>query len=77
VILELVHTGDFANDQVANFDPMKLRFDVEHVELGIGKRYVLLDPYYNEKSLAWGHTTADGDIYVVDRQGRRYNIKVI
>lgn len=53
----------------------KLCFDIEHVELAKGQEYVLLDPYYEGKTLASGDTRSDADIYVVDGNGKRYEIK--
>lgn len=75
VILELTHKGDFVNAEVANFDPLKLTFDLEHIELSKDSKHVLLDPYYNNESLNFGVTKAIGEIYVVDRAGKRYEIK--
>lgn len=77
VILELTHEGDFVKAEVADFDPKKLSFDLEHVELAKGRKYLLLDPYYNNESLDFGVTKATGVIYVVDRAGKRYDVKRI
>lgn len=75
VILEVTLKGDFVNAEVANFDPQKLSFDLEHIELAKGRKYMLLDPYYNNESLDSGETNATGEIYVVDGTGKRYEVK--
>lgn len=75
VILEVTHKGDFVNAEVADFDPAKLSFDIEHVQLSKGREYVLLDPYYKLESLDFGTTKAMGEIYVVDGKGKRYEVK--
>jgi len=75
VVLECVHEGDFAKAKIAKFDATKLSFDIEHVELAKGQDYVLLDPYYKGKALASGDTRSHADIYVVDGNGKRYELK--
>jgi hypothetical protein len=75
VVQECIHEGDFAKTRIAGFDPAKLKFDIEHVELAKGRRHVLLDPYYKGDALASGDTVSDSDIYVVDGNGKRYEIK--
>jgi hypothetical protein len=75
VVQECTHEGDFATAKIASFDPAKLKFDIEHVELAKGRRHVLLDPYYKGDALASGDTVSDADIYVVDGNGKRYEIK--
>jgi hypothetical protein len=75
VILEVSHQGDFVNAEIANFDPLKLSFDLEHVALAKGRNYALLDPYYGNEPLDFGVTKTIGEIYVVDRTGKRYEIK--
>lgn len=75
VVLECVHEGDFAKARIAGFDPAMLSFDIEHVELAKGRKYVLLDPYYQGEVLASGEMRSDADIYVVDGKGKRYELK--
>ena len=75
VILEIALKGEFVNAEVAGFDPEKLTFDLEHIELAKGRKYALLDPYYNHDFLDFGSTKATGIIYVVDNKGKRYDIK--
>jgi hypothetical protein len=75
VVQECIHEGDFAKARIAGFDPARLEFDIEHVELAKGRRHVLLDPYYKGDALASGDTVSDSDIYVVDGNGKRYEIK--
>lgn len=75
VVLECTHEGDFAKARIAGFDPAKLSFDIEHVELAKDRKYVLLDPYYKGDMLASGETRSDDDIYVVDGKGKRYELK--
>lgn len=76
VILAHLVEGDFVRARVANFDPAKLTFDLERVELSKGREYVLLDPYYDGEALASGDSRADADIYVVDGNGKRHEIKL-
>jgi hypothetical protein len=75
VMMEVTHKGEFVNAEVANFDPLKLIFDLEHIELAKGRNYVLLDPYYANDCLDFGETKATGVIYVVDGAGKKYDVK--
>jgi hypothetical protein len=75
VIMEVSYKGEFVNAEVANFDPAKLSFDLEHIELAKGREYFLLDPYYNLDFLEFGKLKATGFIYVVDGAGKQYDVK--
>lgn len=75
VIMEVTHKGDFVKAEIADFDPKKLTFDLEHIQLANGRDYVLLDPYYDNDYLDFGSTKATGVIYVVDSRGKQFDVK--
>jgi hypothetical protein len=77
VIMEVSVEGEFVRTDIAGFDPKKLSFDLEPVELAKDRKFVLLDPYYGDDFLAVGDTDATGIIYVVDAKGKRFDLKRI
>lgn len=76
VFLEYRHEGEFARADVADFDPARLRFKIENIELGKGREYVLINPTYCGRALGGGNTRCEAEIYVVDNAGTRYEIGI-